>query len=451
MSTLHKFPPLLPVPVHIPPSDFSVSNLNSQILEYLSGRSSNMPELKDYIEKQSGRLTLHEMRRLQLLLDDISKQMTLSFYISNTALVIHKYENIRYTEFSPNWKEDITDCINEYLSAVVDYIDSHDYQMIRDKCLAAVGLNTPSTTFVHETSYGDDPVGYSVQYARQLAETNEENVDFVRNTVRHPHNLRSLGQFYYVVSESPTDQQLVAAPPVRRRGKHYQEKCAIQCKHCGNSDDFVSESNVYICSRCFRAVSEIEGDTTFVDIDRVHLTSRYKYDRVDHFKDELIRHQGKQNTRVPNQVVDKLIRIAESMNLINNNSDTREEKYRNFTKFTIYQIMQVNKLSKYYHDINKLHADITGIPAPNVHSVERKLMQMIIKVLEVYDKVKPPQWKNFMQGQYILCQLMIVCGVRVRADDILLLRTWEKIREHDAVFRVICRELDWPFVSLSSY
>lgn len=441
-----KFPPLIPVSIYISSVGICITDIHTQILDYITSRLERISEIRDYLANNTGRIPLVEQTRLHDLIEDLTHQTTLSFYISRTALIVDRYQTL--IRQSPQTTQLIYECVNEYMEAARSYIVPSEFAGLRDKCLYFAGLNTPGN---HQTtsSYEKDPVGYSVDYAHRLAKNStDDEVQFVKNTVRHPHNLRSLSQFYYTVSDNEPSNTVDV---YRRRGKHHQERCKTVCPHCNNSEDFIIDANVYICCRCCRTVSEVSGDSTFGDIERVHLTSRYKYDRVDHFRDELLRHQGKQNSRVPQHIIQRITEIATNMNIIRQNATTDTDKFKDFTKFTMYQIMQVYRMSKYYHDINKIHYEITNIPPPDIHQYEAKLIDMVIKVLEIYDRIKPPQWKNFIQGQYIICQLMIISGISVKADDILLLRTWEKIREHDAIFRVICQILGWPFVALSSY
>ena len=71
----------------------------------------------------------------------------------------------------------------------------------------------------------------------------------------------------------------------------------ISCPNCHNKKDFdIIEQNTYICMKCFAQQNIIKNISSYNDIDRINISSKYMYDRKVHFRDCIKQYQGKQNS-----------------------------------------------------------------------------------------------------------------------------------------------------------
>ena len=81
------------------------------------------------------------------------------------------------------------------------------------------------------------------------------------------------------------------------------KKDKIVCKNCHNSKEFeIQEGNVYICLHCSAQQFILKNVTSYKDIKRVNISSKYIYDRKIHFRDCINQYQGKQNSTIQQQV-----------------------------------------------------------------------------------------------------------------------------------------------------
>jgi hypothetical protein len=71
------------------------------------------------------------------------------------------------------------------------------------------------------------------------------------------------------------------------------KKHKLKCDNCQNSKNFeVVESNVYMCLDCFSQQTVFKNITSYKDIDRVNMSSKYTYARKVHFRDCINQYQG---------------------------------------------------------------------------------------------------------------------------------------------------------------
>lgn len=72
------------------------------------------------------------------------------------------------------------------------------------------------------------------------------------------------------------------------------KRCKMKCDNCSNMKNFKAiDSNIYMCLECFSQQTIFRNITSYKDIDRVNMSSKYTYDRKVHFRDCINQYQGK--------------------------------------------------------------------------------------------------------------------------------------------------------------
>ena len=83
----------------------------------------------------------------------------------------------------------------------------------------------------------------------------------------------------------------------------------ITCQNCCNKKDFdIVDGNTYICTKCYARQIVMKHNSSYTDIDRVNISSKYTYDRKVHFRDCINQYQGKQNSTIDPKVYTDLER-----------------------------------------------------------------------------------------------------------------------------------------------
>lgn len=216
--------------------------------------------------------------------------------------------------------------------------------------------------------------------------------------------------------------------------------------NCGNQNNYTESQNKIICNECSNVHSIQSIQTSFKDIDRVNLSQKYKYKKKVHFRDTVNQYQGKQNKKINPDIFSILEQQFLIHNLVNLEGKSHNEKYSNITKEHIYMFLFETNNSNYYEDINMIHTYFTGIPCPDISDIEHLLYEDFDKVVDAYESLENIDRIHFLNGQYILYQLLRRRKIKVKESDFDILKTRERLVEHDDIYQKICTKLEWTFI-----
>lgn len=211
------------------------------------------------------------------------------------------------------------------------------------------------------------------------------------------------------------------------------------CKKCNHIKVLVQNESNLVCEYC--------GDVEYF-LDNTHTSVTYEqevntesninhgiYKRMSHFSDILSNCQAKNNVCIPESV------IAQIKNEVNKQKISKIK----FTK--IKPILKKLGLSKYYEQIPKIYSivseeDVLQIP----QDVEESLKVMFRMIQDPFEKHKPKTRSNFLSYSYCFFQLLTLLEQNQYRVLFPLLKSREKIREQDKIWKAICEELDWDFI-----
>jgi len=230
------------------------------------------------------------------------------------------------------------------------------------------------------------------------------------------------------------------------------KKDKITCNNCSNNKDFdIEEGNIYICLNCSSQQFILRNVTSYKDINRINISTKYMYDRKIHFRDCINQYQGKQNSSISQEVYDDLIREFESHHLIEPVSEGKnsKERFKNITKEHISIFLKELSYTKHYENINLIHYNLTGIKPDDIGYLEDKLLDDFDIITEAYDRIfKNLDRKNFINTQYILYQLLIRHKHPCKKEDFSMLKTIDRKNFHDEVCKILFEEIKFTFLPL---
>lgn len=233
--------------------------------------------------------------------------------------------------------------------------------------------------------------------------------------------------------------------------KPTEKKFKMICDNCGNKKDFIIEENAYICPECGSQREIIQHTTSYKDVDRVNISTKYTYDRKVHFRDCINQYQGKQNCTIEQKVYDDLEDIFERHHLLLGNK-TVEKKMR-FSKITKNHVLMFLKelgYSKHYENVNLIYYNLTCKKPDDISYLEDVLLADFDLLVETYDK----HFKNkvnrvsFISTQYVLFQLLQKHRHPCRKEDFVILKTVERKDFHDTLCQELFSILNWTFIPL---
>jgi hypothetical protein len=224
-----------------------------------------------------------------------------------------------------------------------------------------------------------------------------------------------------------------------------QDENGIKCS-CGNSTSFKETDSSIICENCAREYQTCIVNTTFKDTDRVNMSQKYRYKRKVHFKDTINQYEGNQNKKIDKKVFDVLEKEFKKHSLLCI-GDTFFSIHKRITKEHIYMFLQETNNPSYYEDLNFIHRYFTGIPCPNITYLKADLYQDFDMVIDAYDTLNNDR-KNFINSQYVLYQLLKRRGIKVKEEDFSILKTRERLIEHNKIYGAIAEILEWNWFPL---
>ena len=227
------------------------------------------------------------------------------------------------------------------------------------------------------------------------------------------------------------------------------KKDKIVCPHCGNKKNFdIIDNDIYICLNCSVQQTVLKNVSSYRDINRINVSTKYTYDRKIHFKDCINQYMGKQNCTIPQSVYDSLEEqfIRHHLIDIEDLDKPNEIKFKNITKDHIIIFLKEIELSKHYENVNLIHYNITGKKPDDISYLVEKLLDDFDQLTELYDKTyKGVDRKNFINTQYVLYELLSRHKHPCQSEDFSILKTIDRKAFHDDVCRHLFSLLGFNF------
>ena len=220
----------------------------------------------------------------------------------------------------------------------------------------------------------------------------------------------------------------------------------VNCDVCGNKNttEFGQTPDIQICEVCGTEKINYSTQTSYKDTDRINLSPKYKYRKSVHFRDKLNQYQGKQNKKFPSEIFADLESEFQKHNLLCEGS-TYHERHKKILKEHIYIFLSISGHNDFYEDINYLHRHFTGIPCPDISTLEAELYEDFDRIINVINTFEDVERINGLNGDYLLYQLLRRRGIPVRETDFSILKTRDRLSEHDDIYNRVCQQLEWTF------
>lgn len=221
----------------------------------------------------------------------------------------------------------------------------------------------------------------------------------------------------------------------------------IVCSNCQNKKDFdIIDHNTYICMKCYSQQTIMKHiSSSYNDIDRINISSKYMYDRKVHFRDCIKQYQGKQNSFIPAKIYKNLEKQLERHHLlIPEGSNDPENRLKNVTKNHILLFLKELGYSNHYENVNLIHYTLTGIKPDDISYLEDQLLTDFDALTDLYDKeFKHIKRKNFINTQYVLYQLLCRHKHVCKKEEFIILKTIDRKFFHDEICKVLFEQLNW--------
>ena len=116
------------------------------------------------------------------------------------------------------------------------------------------------------------------------------------------------------------------------------------------------------------------------------------------------------------------------------------------TLFDIKDILKKLKLNQYYEHVSYIMTKLTGKHPPILkRETEEYIKKMFKEIQEPFIKHCPSNRTNFLNYSYVLHKIFQIIYLNEFLEYFPLLKSREKLRIQDDVWKKICGELGWKF------
>jgi hypothetical protein len=210
------------------------------------------------------------------------------------------------------------------------------------------------------------------------------------------------------------------------------------CQYCFKGELIsMEDEGVLICNTCFRNIPYLIENEKPSYKEPPKEVCFYAYKKINHFKEILAQFQGKETTQIPTDVIEFL------------KLQIKKERI-SLDKMTYYKTKELLKklgFNKYYEHINFIK-DKLGIKPPIIsQELEETLCNFFMEIQYPYAKHCPDYRVNFLHYYYVLFKLFELLGERHYLPEIPMLKDREKLIEQDTIWKKICEELNWEYIT----
>lgn len=218
------------------------------------------------------------------------------------------------------------------------------------------------------------------------------------------------------------------------------------CYRCDRPMDLDRNEAKLVCLGCGTFTNEtLDSDKPSYCKDQSADISNFAYKKINHLNEILAQAQGTENTEIPQKVYDMIIMEMD-----------KERKY-NLAVLdykTVKEYLKKHKsegFNKHYEHIPHIINRLNGIPPKKFTPVqEENLRNLFKKIQPAFEKHCPKTGmkarNNMLSYNYVLKKLCELLGYDEFLDCFPRLKSDNKLREQEEIWKKICIEMEFQFI-----
>lgn len=217
----------------------------------------------------------------------------------------------------------------------------------------------------------------------------------------------------------------------------FQKAILPICKECHILLE--SKSGMYVCTNCGHYERKMEKAVP----KSTNKNEKTIYDPKDNFKCIVYTFQGKKSKKIPNHIYDIIENSFKKYHI---------DDFSNMKKETLVFILQENKLSDFYEDINVIYEHYTKIKPPDLSLYEDNIFKRNALVEEIFNQVKTDERQNSLNNFFKLYAFLNMEGFYCNFDEFPALKTRNVVVYHNQTMKKICDilqkyypDMNWKF------
>ncbi len=273
------------------------------------------------------------------------------------------------------------------------------------------------------------------------SETYEESLDYLLKAVKFIKRIDD--------EESPKEVYEDYLFEVEENLDAMQARCmnkdAYLCHKCKVPLLTMQKESMRTCPKCGKSDMVIELNASNLNYEeQVEAQSKkpFVYKRISHLHECLNAAQGLQNTNIPEEVFTvvkeelKKNRLDDSLHAVTPDHIKMFLKRRNLPRYFEHAVFILRQIGG--------NADAITIPS----IVRDEIVSRFMQVQKCFERMNFDDRKNLLRYNYICYKILEQLPHGNRYLHLFpLLKSRQKILQHDSVWRQICSDLDWEFKS----
>lgn len=210
------------------------------------------------------------------------------------------------------------------------------------------------------------------------------------------------------------------------------------CPNCSLKMKLLVGKSILVCENCGLSLNYTDTTSENMAFGDNREFTNYSYERISHFTQWLINLQGKETVIVPREVIQ---RVCKSL---------RDDGVVNIDEITVVMVnktLKKLKLKDTYDHVVQIWSRICGKDNTYSPELEERLKQMFRCVQAPFDRHCPPERKNFLSYGYCFYKFCQLLGQDHLLTHFNLLKGADKLQKQDDIFKKICEDLNWQFIS----
>jgi hypothetical protein len=209
------------------------------------------------------------------------------------------------------------------------------------------------------------------------------------------------------------------------------------CGLCNGELISVDYDGMLVCRKCFHQQPYLIDNDKPSYKEPPKEVCFYAYKRINHFREILAQFQAKETTQISEEVIQNIKKQIKKERI------GLDELTNEKTK----QILKNLGYNKYYEHIPFIKEKL-GIKPPTMPiELENTLCNLFLEIQKPYSKYCPNDRVNFLNYYYVLYKMCELLGEDKYLPYFYMLKDPIKRMEQDEIWKKICYELNWEFIS----
>jgi hypothetical protein len=210
------------------------------------------------------------------------------------------------------------------------------------------------------------------------------------------------------------------------------------CARCNVAREEVTAEGLLVCPECGSEeyMMVVSDFPSFRDPPKER--NNYAYKKINHLNEILNQFQAKESTIIPEEVMNEVI------------CEIKKRRIQNVAELTekdMREILKKLNRSKYYEHSAHILSRLNGNPPPTITpEIEEKIRAMFQEIQAPFLIYCPDDRTNFLSYSYILYKFFELLELDEYKAYFSLLKSRDRLIEHDAIWKKICDYLKWEFI-----